>query len=265
MGGKNVDGGDGSTPRDIPVIMSPPMVRATLEDRKTMTRHLAWRERKCRREASPWQRVKAGDRLWVRENWRTDDYAPRDPARTIFMADMPDDAIRETRGVVRWRPPIHMPRERSRITLIVDAVKIEPLLNISEEDARAEGFEDGQLNDSFGLRDFGGGHTIESQGTYASATGMFQIAWARLHPEWNGFSSPDVVAIAFRVIKANIDSPNVDPEKAKLARARSEAAFMGKEEGARHIVKSLGKVATTFDPGSLFAPLNAPATRQSKI
>ena len=42
---------------------------------------------------------------------------------------------------------------------------------------------------------------------------------------------------------------------AKLARARREAAFMGKEEGARHIIRSLGKVVTTFEPGSLFAGL----------
>jgi hypothetical protein len=42
---------------------------------------------------------------------------------------------------------------------------------------------------------------------------------------------------------------------AKLARARREAVFMDKEEGARHIIRSLGKVVTTFEPGSLFAGL----------
>ena len=97
------------------------------------------------------------------------------------------------------------PRVRSRLTLIVEAVKIESLLAISEDDARAEGFEAGQLNDGFGPRDFGGGCTIESPGTYASAAGMFQITWAKLHPEWGGYSSPDVVAVSFRVVKANID------------------------------------------------------------
>jgi hypothetical protein len=68
--------------------------------------------------------------------------------------------------------------------------------------------------------------------------------------------------VSFRVIKADIDSPEVDPENAKLAHARREAAFMGKEEGARHIIRSLGKVVTTFEPGSLFAGLevNLPAT-----
>jgi hypothetical protein len=193
--------------RDIPVIMSRPMVRATYDDRKTMTRRLAWRERKGKQEASPWQRVKPGDRLWVRENWRADDFATANPARTIYMADVADDVLRETQGVVRWKPSIHMPRARSRMTLIVSTVKIEPLLNISEEDARAEGFEDGQLDDGFGPQDFGGGYTVESLGTYASAAGMFQITWAQLHPDWDGYSSPDVVAVSFRVIKANIDAP----------------------------------------------------------
>jgi hypothetical protein len=255
------------TARDIPVIMSRPMVRATLDDRKTMTRRVAWLDGKAggERKPSSWQKVRPGDRLFVRENWRPDDFAPEDPARTIYMADMSDDALRETRGVIRWRPSIHIPRVRTRLTLIVTAVKIEPLLNISEEDARAEGFEDGILNDGFGPQDIGGGCTIESSGTFASAAGMFQVTWAQLHPEWDGYSSPDVVAVSFRVIKANIDSPEVDPENAKLARARREAAFMGKEEGARHIIKSLGKVETTFEPGSLFAELNASTTGQSKI
>jgi hypothetical protein len=156
---------------------------------------------------TPWLRVKPGDRLFVRENWRPDDFAPEDPARTVFMADAPEDVLSEAQGVIRWRPSIHLPRARSRTTLIVTAVKIEPLLDISEEDARAEGFEDGRLDDGSGPRDFGGGYTISSPGTYASAAGMFQITWAQLHPDWDGYSSPDVVAVSFRVIKANIDAP----------------------------------------------------------
>jgi hypothetical protein len=256
------DAGAGTLGRDITVIFSRPMVRAVCDDRKIMTRRPAWRERRGKQEASPWQSVKPGDRLWVRENWRPDDFAPADRARTIYMADAPDDVLRDTHGVILWRPSIHLPRDRSRLTLIVTAVKIEPLLDISEDDARAEGFEDGQLDDGFGPQDIGGGYTIESPGTFASAAGMFQVTWANLHPEWDGYSSPDVVAVSFRVIKANIDSPEVDPENAKLAHARREAAFMGKEEGARHIIRSLGKVVTTFEPGSLFACLevNLPAT-----
>jgi DNA modification methylase len=43
----------------------------------------------------------------------------------------------------------------------------------------------------------------------------------------------------------------LNPGYATLARARIEAAFMGKEEGARHMIKSLGKLAV--DAGPLFA------------
>jgi DNA modification methylase len=51
----------------------------------------------------------------------------------------------------------------------------------------------------------------------------------------------------------------LNPEYATLARARIEAAFMGKEEGARHMVKQLGKDKLPFEPGSLFANIEAVA------
>ncbi len=70
---------------DHPIIFSAPMIRALLDGRKTQTRRLAWRERKCSggpindgggqmdyvepsmvRSPSPWQRVQPGDRVWVR-------------------------------------------------------------------------------------------------------------------------------------------------------------------------------------------------------
>jgi DNA modification methylase len=49
----------------------------------------------------------------------------------------------------------------------------------------------------------------------------------------------------------------LNPDYAKLARARIESAFMGKDEGARHMVKQLGKNPDPFQPGSLFAGLNS--------
>jgi DNA modification methylase len=49
----------------------------------------------------------------------------------------------------------------------------------------------------------------------------------------------------------------LNPEYATLARARIEAAFMGREEGARHMVKQLGKDRVPFEPGSLFAGIEA--------
>ena len=94
---------------------------ATLDNKKSQTRRLAWLD-EASRKPSLWQRVKPGDRLHVRENWRPDDYAPDDVERTIFMADASDEVLAETRGIIRWRPSIHLPRARTRLTLIVGAV-----------------------------------------------------------------------------------------------------------------------------------------------
>ena len=50
----------------------------------------------------------------------------------------------------------------------------------------------------------------------------------------------------------------LNPEYAILARARIESAFMGRDEGSRHMAKQLGKDKAPFEPGSLFAPAQAP-------
>jgi DNA modification methylase len=51
----------------------------------------------------------------------------------------------------------------------------------------------------------------------------------------------------------------LNPEYATLARARIEAAFMGKEEGSRHMVKQLGKDKMPFGPDYLFAGIQGQA------
>jgi DNA modification methylase len=51
----------------------------------------------------------------------------------------------------------------------------------------------------------------------------------------------------------------LNPEYATLARARIEAAFMGKDEGSRHMVKQLGKEPKAFEAGTLFAETVEPA------
>lgn len=208
---------------DRPILMSAPMVRATLREieqpgsGKTMTRRLAWREIKCPAHlhddpSDPtypaptiWQSVRPGDRLWLRETWRThamfDAIRPRDLMTASIHYDC-DGPVKSG----KTRVSIHMPRRYSRITLVVTATSKEPLLDISEEDARAEGFEEGRLNDGFGPRDIGGGYTVESPGTFASASGMFQIAWAHLHPDWDCYSSPEVVPISFVPHLCNIDA-----------------------------------------------------------
>ena len=127
---------------DRPILFSGPMVRALLEGRKTQTRRLAWRLSKtepgvarfgeaCVPRPTLWQKVKPGDRLWVRETWL---HADADHGREmIFAAD--------NQGYQGpWRPSIHMSRWASRITLVVTDVRRERVQDLSYEDCLSEGF-----------------------------------------------------------------------------------------------------------------------------
>jgi len=156
-----------------------------------------------------------GDRLWVRESHVM---LPRTAYRgsigtgTIDQREHPTDGYTaavfregfDRSGKKQWRPSIHMPRWASRLTLTVTEVRAQRLSEIGEADARAEGFSDAVLDDGFALTDKDG-TTITSPGTFASAAGMFQIYWAKLHPDWDGFSDPWVWALTFDVARKNID------------------------------------------------------------
>jgi len=184
--------------RDVPIIYSAPMVRALIEGRKTMTRRLPNRDK--RGPGRSWQLVKPGDRLWVRENFSgpyTCGYgripaSRQDDWPVWYWADgNPNDGDWE-----KPRPSIHMPRWASRLTLAVTAVKVERLQAISLEDVRAEGCEVRQM--------WLLGADAEQRRTIAA--NVFMDLWSDLHgyESWN--ANPEVVAVSFRVIKANIDS-----------------------------------------------------------
>lgn len=89
-----------------------------------------------------------------------------------------------------WRSPIHMPRWASRLTLIVESLRVERLQEISEEDARAEG----------AMLEYGEGAKI-------SKRRAFELIWKHINGETSWAANPWVAAIGFRVIKANIDAP----------------------------------------------------------
>lgn len=164
-----------------PILFSAPMVRAILSGSKTITRRVMkrpkWAEGRdihldehklaacfCGDvETDAWipcpfakiaveyapkgftARYETGRRLWVRETWSpipemkpsgyfTD---PKWIDRTVWYAA---DNDKPTWGG-NWRPSIFMPREACRLTLEITGVRAERLQDITEDDAKAEGFQ----------------------------------------------------------------------------------------------------------------------------
>lgn len=227
--GADGHGGSGHLPgmmTDRPIIFSAPMIRALLAGRKAQTRRV------ITPQPGPWDALfsengkwwdgdaetgevhscwnvpfAVGDRLWVRE----------------AHALVPATAYRASPGVVtranpadrdqaaiyragwdrsepgRWRPSIHMHRWASRLTLIVTEVRVQPLQEISEDDARAEGVYQ---------------RTIEGEGWWFGLAGGdgWRTARDAFRDLWNSIYGPDawtanpwVIAISFAVERRNID------------------------------------------------------------
>jgi len=149
--------------RERPILMSAPMVRASMRDvdPKTQTRRVIpapWLDANPETETGRAVLIAScrygvvGDRLWVREAaWIAPprfgddvDATHRDmDGRLRFVgydADMNDDSRGTARDYgVRKTPSIHMPRWASRLTLEIVSVRVERLQEIAEADARAEG------------------------------------------------------------------------------------------------------------------------------
>lgn len=146
--------------KERPILFSGAMVRALLAGTKTQTRRVLhpapverdgqWffhrrglpvylRGAPLAQDACPYGQP--GDRLWVREAWRsgrlTDRFPPREmtPHHVWYEAD--GQAPEACNG--KLRPAMFMPRWASRITLEVVGVRVERLQDISMSDSWAEG------------------------------------------------------------------------------------------------------------------------------
>lgn len=154
---------DGRTER--PILFSGPLVRAILEGRKTETRRpvrlpagyehgevYAYGGRSGDRfvlecDPGPHRAVKCpyglpGDLLWVRETFGTVEGGQC----CVYRADdgwaENEPESKEMLDGHRWRPSIHMPRWASRLLLAVKSVRIEPVQDITDAGAVAEGLAD---------------------------------------------------------------------------------------------------------------------------
>lgn len=161
--------------KEHPILMSAPMVLATLEERKSQTRRVVnpqppaeardvgmlrsadasngqwhWLDAEDIEDAGfvgDWFRCPygvPGDLLWVRENgWQRVGASGSFEPYYYDASVTADEAawLKERSHVFRRRPSIHMPRAASRITLRVNDVRVERLQAISEADAIAEGVE----------------------------------------------------------------------------------------------------------------------------
>jgi hypothetical protein len=180
---------------------SGPMVRAILDGSKTQTRRVVKPVRRyehnniCRPDlvedpyAVWWHGVSEnvgcfqicpygtpGDRLWVRETWAVQhEYDAAAPSEIGASARW-HYAATEDLGGLRKRPSICLPRRGSRILLEITDVRVQRLQEISDEDARAEGYDR----------------------SHAFPREWFALLWERIHGSGSWHANPWVWAITFQ-------------------------------------------------------------------
>ena len=206
--------------KERPILFNTAMVQEILSGRKTQTRRAVkpqpsakhnWHgwiiESTCRKDEGKacWaigqsplltnpHRVKppfgkVGDRLWVRESFRLFDASdecccadfPCNCPRTgtpVFRASHDD-------GESKWKPSIHMPRSACRIILEITSVRVERLQDITEADAKAEGFDYPAIEQAFKFK----------------ARHNFKFQWDLLYKNWS--ENPWVWVLEFKVLTTN--------------------------------------------------------------
>lgn len=84
-----------------------------------------------------------GDLLYIRECWAPVEWVDADGndcRKVLYRADQPGPRAWRPDAGDRWRPSIHMPRWAARTWVRVTSVRAERVQDISEADARAEGY-----------------------------------------------------------------------------------------------------------------------------
>lgn len=190
--------------KEIPILLSTPMVVAVLDDIKSMTRRIAGLD-VVNQDPGRWEYVRfyegfakfwgkhnatnevyakcrygnPGDWLWVRETWLYNDDLNIPYA---FKADYNEEHQNRLKG--HWKPSIHMPKGASRIWLQVKEIRVERLNGITEENAKAEGV------DAAGLY----------PGYNVSSKGKFEGLWNLINGDGSWDLNPWVWVIDFKVL-----------------------------------------------------------------
>jgi hypothetical protein len=173
-------------PKEHGLLMSAPLVLATMAGRKTVTRRISKRH-------DSW---KVGDRIWIKETflWLTGN-----GKRPWYRADgeQPMSLCGQTAtGRVSWIPSLLMPRHASRILLeVTEPVRVERAHDINEEEAKREGVEPHEDWE----KPIGEWSYVDS----------FALAWMRINdkppkkgkPDARWSANPQVRRIAFKVIE----------------------------------------------------------------
>ncbi|WP_372397070.1 hypothetical protein ABMY26_23665 [Azospirillum sp. HJ39] len=218
-------------PRDIPIIFSAPMIQALLAERKTQTRRIIKKPAALNALdvfgpsflLKPGNvdliRFAVGDRLWVRESvwqngtWvRDEDETGEIGSKWVGTASvrmMADEEKPAGSGNFVWRsiPSIHMPLWASRLTLVVEEVRVQRLHDISETDAIAEGVEmcSPRPHGMSGWRDYGDKPEDTSRRYFSDPRKSFQSLWTSINGPSAWDANPFVVALTFQVHRCNID------------------------------------------------------------
>lgn len=228
---------------DKPIPFSAPMIRALMDGRKAQTRRVldpqpsfspggvirdgADGEMDCVEPhwiVEPRPRYAAGNRLWVREayyhfgHWEpvpgvlTKGGKQKwafEPESDEIRFDMPDGCRlgrhHKDPATSAWHKRLarFMPKAASRLTLIVESVKVERLQDINDTDAKAEGiFARGGTGDDPTSSQW----TWQKEGwRYDTPREAFRHLWQDIHGLGAWDANPWVSAITFRVVKGNID------------------------------------------------------------
>lgn len=117
-----------------------------------------------------------GDQLYIRESfWKS---------KIHGMASFEN---KERKELWEKKPGIHMPKEFSRATLLIENVYPERLLEISKKDAEKEGMKESKPWDN-------------SDGNIHTALEQFERTWKRINGPLSWFGNPWVWVIEFKVI-----------------------------------------------------------------